>query len=106
MSRTPVIAPAFLLLTALLGGPAWGASVCRTDALGTTWCSGPTVRPAPRPSVIQPVQALDRVAPAPPAAGDPGFVPARERSALGNVITNRRLPGLCRPDALGNLRCQ
>lgn len=101
--RTAVIATLLVFFAAASGS---AATVCRSDALGTTWCSGPTARPLPRPSIIHPVQALDVVAPKPAVAPDPGFVPARERSALGNVITNRSLPGFCRPDTLGNLRCR
>jgi hypothetical protein len=89
-------------------GPASADTVCRPTELGTLRCSGPAVRPEPRPVYRSDVQALDRVRGAIDAGEhDERFVPARETDRLGgNTISDRPVAGPCRPDRLGNLHCR
>jgi len=92
-----------------MAGPAAVANtVCRPTELDTLRCTGPAVRPEPRPIYRSDVQALDRVRQAGEAnAPDERFVPARETDRLGgSTITDRPVGGPCRPDRLGNLYCR
>jgi hypothetical protein len=88
-----------------LAGPvAVADTVCRPTTLDTLRCTGPAVRPEPRPIYRSEVQALDRVRRADDA--DDRFVPARETNRLGGTITDRPVAGPCRPDRLGNFNCR
>lgn len=99
---------AVLVGLALSGAPATGEVVCRPDTLKTTVCQGAGPRPEPRPPNRKPARGLEQVLDR-PAVGEtsPGFIPARRTEGLGGmVIDGGTGPGLCRPDALGNLNCR
>lgn len=90
-----------------LPAPAAAAAVCRPDTLGNVGCSGSEPRPLARPSYRPPPQALDRVREKIPTEDDDGFIPAYRTRRLGDTIIDPGTgPGLCRPDALGNLHCR
>ena len=106
MKRMPLLVAATIL--GLTGGaPAVGDTVCRPTALGTSLrCSGPAVRPQPRPPYVR-NRGLDQVVrPADPTDTGGRFVPARETNRLGTTVTDGPLPGACRPDRLGNTICR
>lgn len=91
----------------LTGMPVAADALCRATALGSVAC--PVARPEPRPYPGPDTQALDRVRrAAPPADVAPVFVPARQTSTLGRtrLPDDARPVSRCRPDRLGNLRCQ
>jgi hypothetical protein len=97
------------MLVAFGGADAAAETVCRPDSLGAERCTGPVVRPLPRPPRLRSrVQALDRVIERDDAGqSNTEFVPSSRRNRLGTTIIDEA-PGsdLCRPDALGNLRCR
>ena len=95
------------MVQAVAAEPVAAATVCRPTALGSVTCRGPAVRPLPRPPLASDVQALERLPDAAPPAGT-RFVPARRTNRLGTTTIDGggAVPGRCRPDALGNLRCR
>jgi hypothetical protein len=100
---------ALALAAVFLAAEAPAQTVCRPNELGAERCSGPAVRPLPRPDRIRSdVQAFDRVLKR-PDAGQPAteFVPSARRNRLGSTIVDDA-PGIgvCRADSLGNLRCR
>jgi hypothetical protein len=99
---------ALALALALAAPQVQADTVCRPNSLGSESCTGPATRPLPRPDRIRiEVQALDRMI-RPPDAGQPPqvFVPSARRSVLGSTLADQPGLNLCRPNALGNLRCR
>lgn len=78
-------------------------TVCRPNALGGLRCAE---RPMPRPPDLDVRRSLGTAVGKPAAPPGGAFVPARDTKRLGSTVTDQRLPGTCRPDQLGNLRCR
>jgi hypothetical protein len=88
--------------------PGAAQTTCRPNALGAVDCREFVPPPKPRPPYRSTVQGLDRVQEFPPSGEtNPEFIPARRTRGLGTILPDPGTgPGLCRPDALGNLVCR
>jgi hypothetical protein len=94
-----------VMALSLVAGASGAEIVCRPTTLDGLTCSGPSARPLPRPPYLRD-RGLRQVGPHPdPADRGEVFIPARNRTRLGTTVTDRPLPGTCRPDRLGNSVC-